>query len=180
MSSPTPADQLVIDGAELLREEKPDEAKQKFDEALKLDPQHAGAYAFRSEIASRNEKWTEAIEDLDRAIECYPAAPYFMGRGEAKVHLGKYHEAIQDFEDCIKNDRRGKYTAKACLMIGMSRVELGEFEQALPSLDKYVVLNGDDPMGFAVRSVVHAKLGQKELSESDAQRAESLGMKRGP
>lgn len=80
-----------------------DDAKQEFEDELKIDPNNAGAEFVLGELASRVQHWDEAIEHFSRAVKIDPGfADASLGLGMACVSAGKYPEAISPLESYVK------------------------------------------------------------------------------
>ncbi|MBI4232355.1 tetratricopeptide repeat protein, partial [Candidatus Peregrinibacteria bacterium] len=101
-----------------------------YDKAIKLDPNNTGAYDGRGIVKCSLGDYKGAIEDSEKAIQldptckedCQPLidkakvivkcdkaielnpndAEAYLGRGNAKYHLGDYEGAIKDYERAIQ------------------------------------------------------------------------------
>jgi Flp pilus assembly protein TadD len=77
-------------------------AREKFSEAIELDPTFSPAYHLRAGACMQMGDWTEAIADLDRLLTLDPNdAEIFNERGYARRQLGDLHGAEDDFDRCI-------------------------------------------------------------------------------
>ncbi len=89
---------LVEEGLALARAEQLEAAIDRFDRALKLDPDCVEAYEWRGWSRSRAGQHVEAIADFSRSIELAPANSWSrMARGEARLALRDLREAASDF-----------------------------------------------------------------------------------
>ena len=76
------------------------------DEAIKLNPTVAKAYANRGEAYSAKREFDRAIADLDKAIKLDPAAgAAYSSRGTAYLFKGDYGRAIADCDEAIRRAR---------------------------------------------------------------------------
>jgi tetratricopeptide (TPR) repeat protein len=77
-------------------------AREKFSQAIELDPGFSPAYRLRAMVCLQMCDWTGAIVDLDRLITLDPNHPdIFNERGYARRQLGDLHGAQDDFDCCI-------------------------------------------------------------------------------
>jgi len=79
------------------------DAKQEFEEELKLDPNNAGAEYVLGELASRAQNWDEAIKHFSHAVRMDAGfADASLGLGMACASAGKFAEAIPPLETYVK------------------------------------------------------------------------------
>lgn len=91
-------DHLAKDIEILARTNAP-EALAQASELVKQYPGKAKAWALRAYVFGRNGYWSNAIDDLTRAIEIWPSEPsLFFHRGRYHIKLGEFHHAIDDFD----------------------------------------------------------------------------------
>jgi len=73
--------------------------------AIALDPRFGPAYALRAESFFKLREYRQAIRDYDKVLELTPTGEAARGayndRGLAKVSLGEYQSAVQDFTKSI-------------------------------------------------------------------------------
>jgi tetratricopeptide (TPR) repeat protein len=87
------------------RKGDPDRAIAALDEAIRLDPKDASAYANRAAADLRKGDYDRAIADLDEAIRLNPTYATAYGiRGNAYVGKDDYDRAIADFDEAIRLD----------------------------------------------------------------------------
>ena len=74
-------------------------------QAIALDPKFGPAYALRAEVFSKLKEHRQAVRDYDKVLELTPtgkaARIAYNDRGLAKVSLGEYQSAVQDFTKSI-------------------------------------------------------------------------------
>jgi tetratricopeptide (TPR) repeat protein len=74
-------------------------------QAIALDPTFGTAYALRAEVFSKLKEYRQAVRDYDKVLELTPtgkaARIAYNDRGLAKVSLGEYQSAVQDFTKSI-------------------------------------------------------------------------------
>ena len=82
-----------------------DRALADYDEAIKLAPDTAIAFALRGEVHAKRGDYDGAIADYERAIERAPNLPSaFSNRGLAWANKGELRLAIADYTKAIKLD----------------------------------------------------------------------------
>ena len=93
---------------------------------FKLDPNHADAWAMRSDLMTLNGQPTEAIEQVRRALRLNPHPPgwyYWM--------LGQAQYALRDYESAVQTLRRPEtYRTTSRRMLAASLAQLGRLEEA--------------------------------------------------
>ena len=90
-------------GMKLLEQGRLKDAIVAFDEAIRLDPQHAMAYGKRGGTYSGLGQPERAIQDFDEAIRLNPKhGGTYIARMIAYTRLGKDEEAHQDFERAVR------------------------------------------------------------------------------
>ncbi len=98
----------------------------------------AGAYNNRGLAKHDLQRYEEAIEDYDKAIELQPKlANAWFNRGNAKGSLQRHEEAIADFDTAI--ELQPDY-AKAYHNRGVAKHSLGRYEEAIRDYYKAIEL----------------------------------------
>lgn len=70
-----------------------------------LDSQNPYAPAVLGSIAQRQERFEDALEHFDRALEIYPNDVHsLVNRGECLLNLGRFQEAAKDLKGAIALD----------------------------------------------------------------------------
>jgi len=101
---------------------------QAFDEAIKLDPDDAGAWFNKGNALSDQGRYDEAIEAFDEAIRLDPEnAGAWFNKGKALGDQGRYDEAIQAYDEAIRIDPK---LAIAWNNKGLALYEMGEYTEA--------------------------------------------------
>lgn len=87
-----------------------DKAVQDFTWAIQYYPNWSTPYANRAWIYVGRGQWTLAEADATQALRYpsyyIPRAGDFVLRGEVRVHLGRYREAMADFDQALRRDRK--------------------------------------------------------------------------
>lgn len=99
----TKADQLKMEGNDLMRAEKFMEAIEKYTEAIDLDSSNQVFYCNRAAAHSKLEQHYAAVEDCQRALDMDPKYGKAYGRmGLAYSSVHKHKEAIECFKKAIE------------------------------------------------------------------------------
>jgi D-alanyl-D-alanine-carboxypeptidase/D-alanyl-D-alanine-endopeptidase len=105
-----------------------DRAIQNYDEAIRLDPKSASAFAGRGSAYFDKGNYDHAIQDFNEAIRLNPkSAIAFNGRGASYFAKGDYDRAIQDYNEAIRLDPK---TPRALLNRGLVNLYSGHFSDA--------------------------------------------------
>ena len=134
----TPADELSWVARAENRLDKPAEALEDVEQALRLNPSSIFAMQLKAHILSeRLNRAAEAIPVLDRAVEMYPDyVPARAGRGVLLARDRKRANAIRDAEEALLRDTKGPNLYQvACIYALTSRDEPGDRLKALELLN---------------------------------------------
>ncbi len=144
------------------------EALADLDQAIKLDPKNADAYAWRAAVyldAKRYDtdqgKYDRAIADYGEAIRLDPKGEYYHDRGRLYRDKGDYDHAISDYSEAIKLDPKNieNWTDRAAAW------ELkGDPDHAIPDYDEAIKLNPKD-------ASLHSRRGDLWVKKRDFDRA---------
>jgi hypothetical protein len=111
---------LVIKGLRPLRQGNYDLAiTDFFDEAIKIDPNEAVAWACKGWALIKQDKYDEAIKCLDEAIRLEPNyVKAWSLKGLALIKQGKYDEAIKALDEAIRLDTKFGTCSIFCWFVG--------------------------------------------------------------
>ena len=98
-------------------------ARDRYDRALSIDPQHVPTLGNRATLAFDEERYEDCLNDLERALALAPSAPLLLNRGLVRQALGRHTDAIADFTDVLVQDAD---EAEALFLRGRSRLALGD------------------------------------------------------
>lgn len=179
----------AIEARLLLREGRLDEALNKAEQALRLDPTTALAYLVRAEVRVAQGRVDEAMDDLCKSIELDPGhSGAFRLRGRLSMERGELdgaiedllhaseldpgdEEALGDFSAALELDpmRDGAWYGRA-----RAKARRGDLRGALADLDRAIALNPALPAYFAARGELRGRLGDPEGARADEAHAADL------
>ncbi|CAI5793516.1 peptidase N-terminal domain and RING finger 3 isoform X1 [Podarcis lilfordi] len=120
------ASQLRCEGNLLYKEKNLQAALQKYNEAIRLEPNDHLSYSNRSQVNSLLNCWEEALKDAEMACNLQPTwIKGHLRKGQALVKLGKTEEAFQAFLFSLALDSGNKMArseAQRLLLNLISRV----------------------------------------------------------
>ena len=189
------ADQIYAKGMEYAAEGKFEEAKEKFEKALKVDPFYISAkmalkiiedgnkqkikgktviYIFEGIAHSNKKRWDEAIDEYNKGIEINPKYPEaYNTRGAAYDDKGEYDKAISDYTKAIEINPS---FADAYQNRGIAYDDKGQCDKAISDYTKAIEINPGDAGAYYNRGFTYiVNLGDKEKGCPDLQRACELG-----
>ncbi len=100
-------DNAMMDGVSHLNLNKPEKALADFNRAIELEPGRASGYQGRANALNTLQRYREALQDYDIAIELDPGpglANAYVNRAVAYSHLGENKKAIADYEKGLELD----------------------------------------------------------------------------
>jgi tetratricopeptide (TPR) repeat protein len=136
-----------------------------YNEAIRLNPRHAGAYYNRG-VAWRNKGDLErAIEDYSEAIRLNPRhAGAYNNRGIAWKNKGDLERAIEDYDEAIRLNPRD---AGAYYNRGAARQNKGELERAIEDYSEAIRLNPRHAGAYNNRGIAWQNKGDLERAIED-------------
>ena len=120
-----------------------------FTEAIKRNPEVYQSYLNRAVVYLVNLDYTNAIKDLDMAIKKdLNSQDALLMRGSINAELGKYKNAISDFQEVIDLNQKQlhpKSLTEAYYKKGLAELNLGNYQTAIDDLDKAKKYNSNYP-----------------------------------
>ncbi len=137
--------------------------------ALELDPMTTAAWRLLANInVFWNNNYSAAEAYVDRALAVNPSdAGNFLTRGYILIFAGKPAEAIPWLEGALRIDG---VNARAAMNLGVARYLLGQYKQAIASLDQALIHTTGRILQLHIRPVLaaaHARLGQQQQAERE-------------
>ena len=151
---------LLNKGVSLAMLGRPEEAIEFYDNALKINPRDADAWANKGTALRRLKKLEQAIECHDEALEINPRlAMAWTNKGSALGDLGKFEQAIECHDKALEINPR---LAMTWTNKGAVLDHLGKFEQAIECHDKALEINPRYALAWANKGTALRALGKFE------------------
>ncbi|RJS86412.1 tetratricopeptide repeat protein [Methanophagales archaeon] len=115
---PDDTELMTLISATYLMEAKFKEAKRWLNKVFSIDPDYPKALYNLGVIHSEREKWEEAVEAYERAIEHYPSsakneiADAYQNLGCALWETGRKNEALDTWKTCLKYNPKQEYAKR--------------------------------------------------------------------
>lgn len=128
--------------------------------------------------AANKQEYYEAVTYFSKAIKLSgtddDSVNSYYNRGTAKLKLGQYSEAIQDYDEAIKLNSR---FVEAYNNRGAIKATLGQYAESIQDYDKATELNPKYEQAYYNRGTAKAKLGQYTEAIQDYDKAIELNPK---
>jgi len=130
-------------------------ALEKFEDALKTLPTYAPALNGKARVLILMEEYRQAEKTIDKALEFNSDyAPFYLTRGKAYFHRGKYKDALKDFNrgiDLIPNQNDDELSSDFFVNRGATHQKLFNLDQALDDYSKTISINPNNPNVYLYR-----------------------------
>jgi tetratricopeptide (TPR) repeat protein len=144
-------------------------------EVIDQHPSHAMAYVLRGTAHRRNGEYSQAIADLDRAIELDPRiSAAYAQRADAYQQGHIRDSSKQIFADLNRAIELDKTNALAYILRGIEFATLNDHEAALADFDQALRLNPRSYTALANRASSKWSLGRLDEARRDLQKALEL------
>ncbi|NOX56398.1 MAG: tetratricopeptide repeat protein [Planctomycetes bacterium] len=148
------------------------DAVRDYEEAIRLQPSHLGAYLALAEAHASAGEMGKAEQAFDRAARAFPNSPLvFNNRGMFRQRRGEPEKAIADFSRAIELDPN---FAVAYINRGFSLLESGKYEAAENDLTAAIRIDPQQPTAYSLRGT--ARLCQAKLKEAISDYEKVLGL----
>ncbi|MBM3285260.1 MAG: tetratricopeptide repeat protein [Candidatus Aminicenantes bacterium] len=136
-----------------------------FNKVVELDPNRAEAHFGLGNIYFRMQRWNEAIASLEKAVSLKPDYK------EAHFTIGNACEELRDFEKAARAyerylETKPESTWAGYLRLGLSRIELGQFDLAVAALEAALKEQPQDIKVNYSLAEAYQKAGQLEKAEA--------------
>ena len=133
-----------------------------YDEAIRLQPDHASAYLSRGTAKYAQGQYEAAIADYNQTISLQPDyASAYYNRGLAKYAQGRWRHkaAIADFDEAIRlqPDHASAYHNR-----GTAKHALGEYAAAIADYDEAIRLQPDNADAYDYRDIAKTRPGAEQ------------------
>ncbi len=93
----------------------------------------------------------------------------WLSRGAALMVVGRYHDAIEDFDRYLENDNRNE---RASYFRGVAKVAVGKYREGIDDLTISLGRNNGRGIAHLVRGLAYAELGEQDDAILDINSAE--------
>jgi tetratricopeptide (TPR) repeat protein len=139
--------------------------------ALSLDPDATKAYLLSAYVSLYGKDYDRALAQVDQALAINPSdAECYQARGGILTWSGRSADAVTWLEGAL---RLGGTNAEVLMNLGISRYALGQYEEAIGTLDRALARNPgrmNQLMTHPVLAAAYARLGRLQ----DAQRERAV------
>jgi len=155
----------------LLHEGNWSSVEEEYVRALKLNPDYATAFQRYAVFLTIMKRQTEALAMIRRAQQMEPLSLIINSDVALVLMLNqRMNEAIEQCERTIELDANFAVTH---FVLGLSRLESGELEQAIAAFQKSAELSGGAPTYLSALAHAHAAAGHPSEANSILARLES-------
>jgi tetratricopeptide (TPR) repeat protein len=143
-----------------------DQAIKEFNEAIRLNPKNAVAYAYRGDVYRMKSQNDLAIKEFNEAIRLDPKnVDAYSCRGDVYRMTGQYDQAISDCTEAIKLD---PYNAFAYANRGEAYRKKERYDQAIKDFNEAIRFNPNNAMSYAGRGDAYMKVFVYDKAGSDS------------
>lgn len=152
----------------------PQKAIEYLNNAIKLQPNYAGAFNSRGNAYADLSQYKRAIEDYNEAIRLKPDYVHaYINRGDVYYILTQYQLAIQD---CNKAIRLKPDNALAFSNRGRAYAKSGQYDTAIKDFNEAIRLKPDYNDAYNNRGYAYLLQGDDNSGCRDAQKACAMGL----
>ena len=160
----------ALAGAGLLATpDRPEEAAAAFERALEAEPEQPLALAFRGALRAAGAKdaieQSNALEDLERAVELEPRSLYVRGvRGSILAGFGQHADAVAEFDAVLE---MLPHHADALAARGAMRVKMGQPAEGMGDLEAALELEPRNATALLWRGTMKLRRAEPEAALAD-------------
>jgi TolB-like protein/thioredoxin-like negative regulator of GroEL len=145
-------------------------AEAKLSVALAAAPGHAGAHWVMGMVLCSTRRAPRGMEELERALAIDPN----MARARAHmalayVYAGRAEEAEAQVLEAMRLSPRDTLAYRWLLHVGAAKLDLGEYEEAIPWLKRSIDANRNNPWAFFRLAACLAQLGRIDEAHQEVQ-----------
>jgi len=149
-----------------MRGRRTSEALALLDKAIAFNPSYDQAWTARARIEYHEKRYSRALEDVEKALTLKPSAPLYDLRGLCKAYLGRFADAVADFNKAIET-AAGRAPGPVFSNRGWAYLELGQPRKAISDLDRGIELSPDYTKAYENRAMAHSALKEWDLAIQD-------------
>lgn len=160
-------------GILLMELQRPQAAREHFDQALIINPKDTSALANRGEVFRRMGDYKSALADLSQAIEwsTEPSAWMFAVRGKIYAQLADHATALENFNLAIELDPQYDWAYQGRVQ---TLEALGKLAEARHECDQMLARNADNVWALNQRAALALK--KKAFAEAELDLAQVLSI----
>ncbi len=140
-----------------------------YNEAIRLNPDHAGAHLKRGQIRWQSNQYEASLPDLNRAIELDSTLTWaYFFRGVSLATLDRLEESVHDFDRVIERDEfEPGDIVRALTWRSIALFKLGRYEESIVDLTARVELEPDQVIHRIDRGGAYQSVGETEKAIED-------------
>ncbi len=175
---------VQLEGDILFAMQRYEEAYTAYEQVNKSDIVSAATFysAAKAKQLSEGADMNEVVALLDSAVVRFTKpysseeAPYFYERAEAQAQLGKYREAVADYNE-FYDAVGGRVTASFYLQREQAEVQCKMYQQAIDDIGKAVEMAPEDVEMWVEKGSIHLRVSQYDEAIKALEKAISLDPK---
>ena len=173
-TKPSPAKELLQQGAQALREGKWDDAIAAFYQAVNIEPSNAQAYESLGQCYINKDQPSKAIANLDSAIRLNPkAVNAYVARASASIKLKFIRRAIDDLNTALELEPE---SIAALTWRAIANINEGHSREAHTDCTAVLKLHSGILDAYVVRCLANLQLADPNGARADYQAAASHGL----
>ena len=134
-------------------------------DAIQKFPQVAGSWGGRGVYYRLEKRYTEALKDLNMAVELNPnEAMFYSNRGNIYFDLGEDDLAFRDYNNCLILDSLDE---NAYANRGAIYGRKGQYNSAVQDLSKALEINQNFTNAYMNRGIIYSQMNQRMLAKAD-------------
>ena len=138
-------------------------AESSFRRAIEADPSYANAHHWYGDFLAGRGRLAESLDEMRRAYELDPLSGIIGAELAWVLHLlRRSDEANAQIDALLRIDPN---FAHAHCVRGLVRIAIGDYTDAIVSLDKSLALGGFYPLGHAALCHAHAAIGETATAQ---------------
>ena len=164
--------QLFDEALQLISDSKHEEAIEKYNSALELDPNSQLAYLGRGTCYLSLGRYEKAVDNFERSLRIGKnVLEAYHLRAQAYFHLGRYHDSIDDLSTLIagRPDKWDAYWIR-----GIAYESLGLYLKASQDFTKVIELDPRFEDAYGRRADCYEHLGSFDMAAKDRERAKKM------
>lgn len=165
-------------GRILFMDKQYDEAKKRYDDAYKIDPQDHELLFYRGELQAVGKDVKGAIDTYTAVLEMRETyAPAMIQRGIMRFAQKEYNYAVKDITDGIQYAKPGEAKMEAYQTRARAYFEMGNFKGAIQDYTKVIEFEPKNQDAFVYRGAAKININDNSGAVDDLDKAIDLNRK---